>query len=317
MKKAEAKNKLEALIKQAQPLLEIKSNSQDFKKWHRKSEIAIEQIFSADTRHYQDFQDISYSLFAFTSNTPNSAFEDAYKEGILTAISILESFIDEIDEYWTEKPTQENEKRLMKNQDNQLTPPDKVTIPWLVTHIPIKLWLGSVVFIFGIYVLGVKSSQYSIVKEIFNLEEKSTEQADKKNKDTLLDKQTIEQSNYSEKMQSLYMELFIIENPNTMKKELDKALKKYSKKVLPYTLLYDYYIKTDDRESALIILNQAAENTVPSTLEEYEKLVGLLYENQLRPDLQKKYIKQAYINRTDDYKYKKYIEELYNKIIIK
>jgi len=317
LKKAEAKNKLEALIKQAQPLLEIKSNSQDFKKWHRKSEIAIEQIFSADTRHYQDFQDISYSLLAFSSNTTDSAFEDAYKEGLLTAISILESFIDEIDEYWTEKPTQENEKRLMKNPDNQLTPPDKVTIPWLVTHIPIKLWLGSVVFIFGIYVLGVKSSQYSIVKEIFNLEGKLTEQGDKKNKDTLLDKQTIEQSNYSEKMQSLYMELFIMENPNTMKKELDNALKKYSKKVFPYTLLYDYYIKTDDRESALIILNQAADNAVPSTLEEYEKLVGLLYENQLRADLQKKYIKQAYINRTDDYKYKKYIEELYNKIIVK
>ncbi len=317
MKKTEAKSKLEALIKQAQPLLEMKSNSQEFKKWHRKSEIAIEQIFSADTRHYQDFQDISYSLFAFSSNTPDSAFEDAYKEGLLTAISTFESFIDEIDEYWAEKSTQENEKGLMKKHGNQLTPPDKVTIPWLVTHIPIKLWIGSLVFIFGTYVVGVKSSQYSIVKEVFNLEEKPAKQNDEKSKAILPDKQTIEQNNYLEKMQSLYMELFIMENPNTMKKELDKALKKYNDKVLPYTLLYDYYIKTDDKESALIILNQAAENAIPSMLEEYEKLVGLLYENQLRFDLQKKYIKQAYINRTDDYKYKKYIEELYNKIIIK
>mgnify|MGYP007011827064 CR=1 FL=1 len=102
MNKNEAKSRLEALKEQAQPLLNMPSGSQKFKKWHRDTEVAIERIFGEGTRHSQDFEDISYSLSFFTTGTPDSEFEDAYRRGVSTAITVIESFIDEIEEYWKE-----------------------------------------------------------------------------------------------------------------------------------------------------------------------------------------------------------------------
>ena len=209
------------------------------------------------------------------------------------------------------KSEAKKKNKLIEKQENQLVPPDKVTIYWLIKHIPIKLWISSIIFIFSVYVSGIQSSQYSIIKEIFQLEEKTTKQDYKKNK-----KNTIQDNNYSEEMHLLGIKLFIMKNPYTTKIELDEALKKYNKRVMPYIFLYNYYIKLNDNKSALIILNQLLENATPSTLEEYVNLVKLLYDNHLRPDLQKKYIKQAYINRNSNIQYKKDIEELYNKIII-
>ncbi|MNQ93999.1 hypothetical protein D3C85_1094920 [compost metagenome] len=78
--------------------------SQDFKKWHRDTEVAIERIFGEGTRHLKDFTDIHYSLMMFTSGTPDSSFENAYRGGVRTAISVLESLIDEVKEYWENEP---------------------------------------------------------------------------------------------------------------------------------------------------------------------------------------------------------------------
>ena len=102
LKKTDAKAKLEALKNQAQPLLNMPSGSQDFKKWRRDTEVAIERIFGKETRHLKDFGDIRYSLSFFTTGTPDYEFEDAYKRGVNTAITVIKSFIDEIDEYWVE-----------------------------------------------------------------------------------------------------------------------------------------------------------------------------------------------------------------------
>lgn len=106
MKKTEAIEKLKTLKERAEPLLNIKSGSQDFKKWHRDTEIAIERIFGEGTRHSQDFDDINYSLSFFLNSTPDYEFENAYKIGVNTAITIIESFIDEINEYWEEEHTE-------------------------------------------------------------------------------------------------------------------------------------------------------------------------------------------------------------------
>lgn len=112
MNKNEAKTKLESLKDRAHPLLNMPSGSQDFKKWHRDTEVAIERIFGEGARHSQDFEDISYSLSFFTSGTPDSAFENAYRDGVNTAITVIESFIDEIEEYWKEEESETHEEGL-------------------------------------------------------------------------------------------------------------------------------------------------------------------------------------------------------------
>lgn len=42
----------------------------EFKKWKRNTEIVIDKIFGDKTRNLKDFDDISYSLWAVSSLTP-------------------------------------------------------------------------------------------------------------------------------------------------------------------------------------------------------------------------------------------------------
>jgi dGTP triphosphohydrolase len=78
------------------------SSSPEFTKWHRDTQIAIQKIFSEDSRHINDFIDISYRLNIFSSDTPDSKFNKAYINGLDKASSILSSFIDEINNYWND-----------------------------------------------------------------------------------------------------------------------------------------------------------------------------------------------------------------------
>ncbi|WP_199878964.1 hypothetical protein [Salinivibrio kushneri] len=104
MNKIEAIERLQILKGKAEKLADMPRGSQDFKKWHRDTEVAIERIFGEGTRHYKDFTNIQYSLRMFLSGTPDSAFENAYRTGVRTAITVLESFIDEVKEYWEDEP---------------------------------------------------------------------------------------------------------------------------------------------------------------------------------------------------------------------
>ncbi|PYE41666.1 hypothetical protein HUB98_24220 [Paenibacillus barcinonensis] len=110
MKKEQAIQKFERQIALADDLKASESFSPEFKKWQRDTEIIITKVFGEDTRHIKDFDDISYSLGIFSTGTPDSAFVEAYLEGLEEAKSILLSFIQEINEFWTEvlEPKEDN-----------------------------------------------------------------------------------------------------------------------------------------------------------------------------------------------------------------
>jgi len=61
----------------------------EWKKWKRDTEIVIQRIFGEAGRHEKDFTKIRYSLMAFTSDTPDYRFQEAYEEGMETARQIL------------------------------------------------------------------------------------------------------------------------------------------------------------------------------------------------------------------------------------
>ena len=129
MQKSEALKKLNTLKEEAKPLLNMPSGNQAFNKWHRNTEIAIEQIFGNETRHSQDFNDISYSLFAFTNETLDSEFENAYRRGIESAITLIDSFIEEIDEYWNKNGLQKQQSKFnIKEKFKGMTMTQKIGV---------------------------------------------------------------------------------------------------------------------------------------------------------------------------------------------
>lgn len=101
MNKQEAINRLKALKDRGEPLIKNNRESQEFKKWHRDTEVAIQQIFQKETRHLHDFQKIRYSPVRNPRSTYDSRIEPAYQLGIQNALTVIDSFIDEIEEYWS------------------------------------------------------------------------------------------------------------------------------------------------------------------------------------------------------------------------
>ena len=102
MNKRQAIEKLQKLKDRGEPLAQTRRGSEDFEKWKRDTEVAIERIFGQETRHFKDFKNVRYSLGIMTNSTPDSAFERAYQSGMKSALTIIDSFIDEVNEYWEE-----------------------------------------------------------------------------------------------------------------------------------------------------------------------------------------------------------------------
>jgi len=99
MESGKAIELLERQQERGRKLKSVRRGSAEFKKWHRDTEVAIERIFGIDSRHTKDFSGISYSLGFFTSSTTESRFQEVYVKGLENAIQILQSMIDEINDY--------------------------------------------------------------------------------------------------------------------------------------------------------------------------------------------------------------------------
>ena len=100
--KAKAVERLQKALDKIPELKRIPFNSPEFEKWHRDTRIAIVNTFGNKSDHEKDFNDISFSVWAITTRTPDSEFQAAYVKGLDSAASILESMIGEIEEYWEE-----------------------------------------------------------------------------------------------------------------------------------------------------------------------------------------------------------------------
>lgn len=106
-KKGHALLQLQKLIGAIDGLKAGRRHSDDFEKWKRDVEVAIEQIFPKDSRHLKDLSISYYPMSAYGlgvgAKKPNeSEYVTAYKEGLDKARLVLQSMIDEIETYWEE-----------------------------------------------------------------------------------------------------------------------------------------------------------------------------------------------------------------------
>ena len=103
--KAKAIERLKKVLNRIPELKKLSYGNSEFRKWRRDTEVAIINTFGADTGHLEDFKKINFSLLGFFDSTPDSEFQAAYVRGLESAESVLESMLDEIEEYWEEDET--------------------------------------------------------------------------------------------------------------------------------------------------------------------------------------------------------------------
>ena len=64
----------------------------------------------------------------------------------------------------------EQYKEAKENIETKVTEiPEKITLAWLFSHVPIKFWLGAGALIISAFLFGIKASQWAFIKEIFGL----------------------------------------------------------------------------------------------------------------------------------------------------
>ena len=101
MKKEEAIEKLKRQIGGIGSLKTGTGYSPEHKKWLRDTEVAIQHIFGSKGRHLGDLRGISYSYPRVGAT--DDEHQEAYLEGLNEASVVLESFIQEINDYWPDK----------------------------------------------------------------------------------------------------------------------------------------------------------------------------------------------------------------------
>ena len=122
--KAVALRRLSSLLAEIPELTQLQHDSQTFANWHRKTGIAITNVFGNKTSHRNEFGNIGYrpSLSEELSARTADPYQEAYLRGLKSAKALLESMIEEIDEYWadgSQAPTSSvsgKEKRTNANE---------------------------------------------------------------------------------------------------------------------------------------------------------------------------------------------------------
>ena len=102
--KAQAKERIQRAADEIPTLLSLPRCSQDFTKWHRNTRIALQNTFGKNSQHVGSFRRIRYSSMSFIVGAPDYQIraddQKAYESGLQRANAILESMIEEIEEYW-------------------------------------------------------------------------------------------------------------------------------------------------------------------------------------------------------------------------
>lgn len=106
MNKNEAIDKIKRQLSEIAKLGIYKTSSGEFKKWRRNTELALEYVFGKETRHLKDFSSIRWTPGAYNMTNPDPAFAKAYQRGLQASSAVLESMIEEVEEYWDDSSQQ-------------------------------------------------------------------------------------------------------------------------------------------------------------------------------------------------------------------
>lgn len=98
--KGKAIQRLQKALNAIEDLKQLSSSSPEFQKWERNTEIAIANTFGENSRHVRDFTSIGYASPIATSSMTESDYQRWYIWGLERATSVLQSMIEEIEEYW-------------------------------------------------------------------------------------------------------------------------------------------------------------------------------------------------------------------------
>ena len=94
------KVRLQRVLERIPALKQLRHGSVEFKKWQRDTEVAISNAFGESSDQVKKFKAIHYMSAFVVGGTADSEFQRMYVSGLESADALLQSLIDEVEEYW-------------------------------------------------------------------------------------------------------------------------------------------------------------------------------------------------------------------------
>ena len=110
---------LKTQSKEIEELLNTKRDSSQFKGWKSKTARLLERIFGKDSPHLKDFKSVNYHLTVFYRGMPDFEIDNAYKKGLKNARAVLNSIIEELEEFGL--PEKRIQSKNTKSKSNNVT----------------------------------------------------------------------------------------------------------------------------------------------------------------------------------------------------
>ena len=98
--KAKAIERLRRSLDAIPELKQLPHDSPKFEKWQRDTRVAMGNIFGENSKNTKEFERISYHPGVYYPDMPDSDFQERYVSGLDSAAAMLESMIEEVEEYW-------------------------------------------------------------------------------------------------------------------------------------------------------------------------------------------------------------------------
>ncbi len=98
--KGKSIERLQRALDTISELKQLRRGAPQFEKWRRNAEVAISNTFGGNTSHVKDFRQIRYLPGGVFVGNPEAHYQRVYLRGLDSAASVLDSMIDEIEEYW-------------------------------------------------------------------------------------------------------------------------------------------------------------------------------------------------------------------------
>ena len=115
--KAQAKDRIRKALDKIPELMQMQHDSQEFVKWRRNTRIAIENTFVNPSKHLEEFEQSIYMSWVMDERF----YEEAYRNGLKRASAILESMLEEIDEYWPDSGSERSVPRKPSANEDENT----------------------------------------------------------------------------------------------------------------------------------------------------------------------------------------------------
>lgn len=110
-RKGKALERLRKVLDEIGELKEFQWKSPQFQKWRRNTKVAISNTFGPESSHLTDFEHVQF--FSYVIGASDSEDQKSYAQGCQLAKAMLESMIEEINEYWEDEgePLRSSESR--------------------------------------------------------------------------------------------------------------------------------------------------------------------------------------------------------------